>query len=431
MKSKTTTPHRVKMPDGTRIERKYRTGASGDREPFGSWRWIAYDPRRVPSRKAVNLHTHDQAAAYGKALKLCQRYGSGSYDPWADGSGAEALTVRAAVERFLGLKAKAGLAAATVQTYRVHLEGLAATLAPGALVRSLEARHVEAFLSRPKPDGSPRSGGTRNRIRSNVRPFTAWCVEAGLATEDAGANAKPGKAAPVRRHHVTPRETAAILRAIRAAEVLSGEPRAWLRDWIEFGAGSGLRPGEASQLTWGAVRLDERALEVGHVGTVKTRGSRRPVPLRGAALEVIRRLYAARLDERDDRPVFLGAGGGPINVRYVSKCLQRFATEAGVKRNVTAYSLRHAYGTQLVSEGVPIYDVARLMGTSVAMVETHYAHHDPARGAAHVERVLGGRLAGGPRRARLVRRRSRGNTMGANGRTGAQIGAEAGAPNCP
>ena len=44
-------------------------------------------------------------------------------------------------------------------------------------------------------------------------------------------------------------------------------------------------------------------------------------------------------------------------------------------------------------EGTPLYLIARLMGTSVQMIERHYAHYDPARGADYVERVFGG--AGG------------------------------------
>ena len=69
---------------------------------------------------------------------------------------------------------------------------------------------------------------------------------------------------PNRRDHVT--EAGAILRQLNAAGVLSGQPSAWLRDWVVFGLG----PGEQAALRWSDVRLAEGAVRVR--GT-KTAGS--------------------------------------------------------------------------------------------------------------------------------------------------------------
>jgi integrase len=56
--------------------------------------------------------------------------------------------------------------------------------------------------------------------------------------------------------------------------------------------------------------------------------------------------------------------------------LLRFAdvlhNNAGEK--YTIYSLRHFYATRQLRRGVPIYDLAKNMGTSVAMIEKHYSH---------------------------------------------------------
>jgi integrase len=54
---------------------------------------------------------------------------------------------------------------------------------------------------------------------------------------------------------------------------------------------------------------------------------------------------------------------------------------------MTGSSLRHSYGTRKAAAGVPLLDLARMMGTSAVMIERHYGHYDPARGASHVERV--------------------------------------------
>ncbi len=76
-------------------------------------------------------------------------------------------------------------------------------------------------------------------------------------------------------------------------------------------------------------------------------------------------------------------------MRYLSKQLARFASAAGVSKNLTAYGLRHSAGTRLALAGVPLFIVARILGTSVAMVERHYAAYAPDAGALHLERVFG------------------------------------------
>ena len=96
----------------------------------------------------------------------------------------------------------------------------------------------------------------------------------------------------------------------------------------------------------------------------------------------------SRVGPADDY-VFTGDGGGPISTGYATKQLKRFAEEAGIGKNVVDYSLRHGYGTLMAQAGVPLWELANLMGTSVRMIERHYGHYEPARGAAHVDRVFG------------------------------------------
>ncbi len=43
----------------------------------------------------------------------------------------------------------------------------------------------------------------------------------------------------------------------------------------------------------------------------------------------------------------------------------------------------------MAAAGVPLLDLAKIMGTSVQMIERHYGHYDPARGASHMDRVFG------------------------------------------
>ncbi len=388
-------PFRSELPDGSRVERNYRV--EGDRRVgYGSWIWTVYDPDRRPSRKKVNLRTKDKGAAMGKALDYARRRSLGTFDPWADPS-RRGATVDQAAQAYIASQRQAGRAERTVDTADRMLGAFSRSLPAGVLVRHVEPRHVEAFVNAPKrgkkgkPAG-PKSAGTKRRYAAVLKHFFSFCVDRGLADASPAGAVRTPTPPPNRRDHLTEAEVAAVLRTIDAAEVTSGGSLAWLRDWVVFGVGTGLRPGEQRVLRWSAFRLAERSVEVGKGHRTKTAGSVRTVPVRGAALSVLQRRASERTGEADG-PVFVGERGGPVEPSYLRKRLRHYAEVAKVQKTVTPYSLRHSFGTRLAMEGTPLYLIARLMGTSVQMIERHYAHYDPARGADHVERVFGGAVA--------------------------------------
>lgn len=387
-------PYRAELPDGTRIERDYKLNAKGKPVPYGSWYWRVYDPDRRPKRKRVNLRTKDKGAAMRKALDNAKELAVGAFDPWADAA-ASNETVTKAVEAYLFSQEQAGRAERTVDSARRLLKAFEKTLPSGSQVRHVERRHVEAFVTAPKQGregepGAPKSPATTRRYLAVLGHFFGFCIGRGFTRTNPAEKVSAPTVRPNRRDHVTELETAAMLRALAADEVLTSSSFRWLRDWLTFGVGTGLRPGEQAALRWSDVRLREGAVRVR--GT-KTKGSARVVPVAGDALAVLRRRAEARTGEGGGL-VFTGARGGPVEMRYLSKRLQRLAERAKVGKNVTAYSLRHAYGTRMAAAGVPLLDLARIMGTSVVMIEKHYGHYDPARGASHVARVFGSGASG-------------------------------------
>lgn len=382
-------PYRAELPDGSRIERDYKRGEDGALSAYGSWYWRVYDPDRRPKRKRVNLRTKDKGAAMRKALGYAKEHALGAFDPWAEAAPV-GKPVTKAVEEYLAHQERAGRAPRTVSAAKRLLEAFERTLPASCHVAHIERRHVERFVTAPKPGkegkpGPPKSAATTKRYLAVLGHFFGFCRDRGYTRAEPTAKVSAPTEKPNRRDHVTPEEAEAMLRTLSASEVLASTSFAWLRDWVVFGLGTGLRPGEQRDLRWSDVRLSERTVRVR--GT-KTKGSARVVPVAGEALAVLKRRNLARQDEGNGR-VFTGARGGPVEMRYLSKRLQSLAESADVPKNVTAYSLRHSYGTRMAGAGVPLLDLARIMGTSVAMIERHYGHYDPARGASHVARVFG------------------------------------------
>jgi integrase len=135
---------------------------------------------------------------------------------------------------------------------------------------------------------------------------------------------------------------------------------------VRFAPATGLRPGEWSNLE----RRDvDRARRVIDVRGTKTRASRREVPLTRAAIAAIDSL-PARLDSPY---VFAGQKRGPFDFHNFRKRAWGPAVQAaGIATPSRLYDLRSTFASNALAHGITVYELARIMGTSVGMVEAHY-----------------------------------------------------------
>jgi integrase len=167
---------------------------------------------------------------------------------------------------------------------------------------------------------------------------------------------------------------------------------------VVFATETGLRPEE-----WTAVgRKDVRGdvvtvlraytVESGAKEYPKTSPSRRSVPLSDRALAALDDL-PARIDSPLLWPVYSHGGtrGRPVHLNLGNwrKRIWRPGLEAaGLQRDGAIwlpgpYTMRHAFATWMLDAGIEVFELARLMGTSVAMIDKTYGHL--AKG--HVDRV--------------------------------------------
>jgi integrase len=131
-------------------------------------------------------------------------------------------------------------------------------------------------------------------------------------------------------------------------------------------AATGPRPLEAALLE----RRDvDRARRVLTVRGTKTTGSWREVPLSGRALAALDRLPA-----RLDSPLlFQAPDGGTLNLNNFRRRVWAPAVEAaGIAKPARIYDLRSTFASNALGAGVTVFELAKVMGTSVAMIERHY-----------------------------------------------------------
>jgi integrase len=150
---------------------------------------------------------------------------------------------------------------------------------------------------------------------------------------------------------------------------------------VVFAAETGLRTNEWAALERRDVDRSGRAVLVQRRyadGTLtpypKTVGSRRRVPLSARALAAL-----DRLPPRLDTPlVFPAVRGGHIGLDGWRTRHWYPALEAAGIEQRGPYQLRHTFATEALAAGISIFELARVMGTSVKMVDKTYGHlaHD-------------------------------------------------------
>jgi integrase len=143
-----------------------------------------------------------------------------------------------------------------------------------------------------------------------------------------------------------------------------------LRDLVEATALTGARAGELTSVK--RSQFDKRN------GLIEFRGKTgaRSVPLSPPATRLFERLAesklpAAYLFVRDDPGESVGK---PWAHSDWDDLIAEAAQLAGLPKGTCLYTLRHSFITEALLGGLPTLEVARLVGTSVQMIEKHYGH---------------------------------------------------------
>jgi integrase len=163
--------------------------------------------------------------------------------------------------------------------------------------------------------------------------------------------------------------------------------RKMLRAYILFMANTGLRVGEARNLKWDNLTFVKGNTAEGNkllisiaASQSKVKKGREAVGTEGA-YRVMQEYLKLRKSENDfAKPndlIWCDVNGKVIG--HFREGFNNLLNEVEVKldsdgNSLTVYSLRHSYITWRLKAGVNVYQLATNCGTSVAMIETYYAH---------------------------------------------------------
>ncbi|MHB8694367.1 MAG: tyrosine-type recombinase/integrase [Solirubrobacteraceae bacterium] len=205
--------------------------------------------------------------------------------------------------------------------------------------------------------------GVVQALRQTLEAAVRWGYMSRNPAKLAGRNRQP-----------VPRTVRAFTRA--EVEAIAAELSPIYAPLPAFAAATGLRPEE-----WQALErrdIDRRAGTISVLRTVsdgeiaelaKTSAGRRQVPLSSRALAALDRL-PARLDTPR---LFPAPAGGLLNLDNFRRREWAPAIEAsGVQTPARIYDLRSTFASNALAAGVSVFELARVMGTSVRMIERHH-----------------------------------------------------------
>ncbi len=283
-------------------------------------------------------------------------------------------------------------------------------------VQDVTLQEVNRFLAslrtRNKSEPVPLSASTKNAVRKVLGMAFAYAI-----AHDETVKVNPVSDASIPRSDITTPnfetdpdqrwfDEDEVGRFFEAVQVVEAEAKEntdgrssalWLSAAWALQYRLGLRPGEVRALAWDDVDLSATppTIHVRHGqqrisgrllrGNTKNQKSRRLLALpddvvtwlesHRALQQSQRDLYAPDAKWNSENLIFTRADGTPVSSESYGRAFAKVIDRAELT-NATPYALRHTCCTLLVLAGVPLPDVAKLMGHSdLSMVTRVYAHH--------------------------------------------------------
>ena len=295
----------------------------------------------------------EEAEALAKADAIRQRKGNPGFD--------DKLRLKDAADRFFTEHSEPNMKRPS--EHRTHIEAIKAFFGERR-IRDISPRDVLTFRQWLSERGrglrTPlRTVHTVNHYHATLKAIISWARKQRMYFGD-----NPAWGLPM------PTLEKAKVRFLYPAEekrltaVASKDRRLW--PYYVVALHTGMRVGELTNLT--VKDFNEYPEPLLFVAHSKSKRSRY-VPLFGAALDMVKE----RIIGRGPEETLLG-GWEP---RTVSEWLNDACVEAEVGDGFTFHCLRHSFAAHMLSKGVPIYKVSKIMGhSSVTVTEQHYGHLD-------------------------------------------------------
>jgi integrase len=145
----------------------------------------------------------------------------------------------------------------------------------------------------------------------------------------------------------------------------------------------GARPGELCRAQISDVDWDKGRITLAEHKTARKTGKPRVIPIGKNFGQTLQKA----IDCRHTGPVFLSPKGEEWTVGNLSGTHRRLRDAAGLLRDLVLYLARHRFGTEALRAGLPLKEIAELMGHVSVTTTEIYLHRDVTELAGSQDRL--------------------------------------------
>lgn len=266
--------------------------------------------------------------------------------------------IQKGISKFLqSLGGERNASAHTLRAYRNELLRFAEYLGPAMRWKDIDHVTIRGFLSHLHSCGL--SKVSTARALAALRSMYKWLAREGMVQQNPAALVSTPRL-PKKLPRVPTMEEINGLLNSQMPETAAFPERD--RAIFELLYGCGLRNSELVGIELGDIE------EANGVILVRGKGKKqRYVPLEGAVAEALQAYRGARqkiLDQarKTTRRLFINQRGGPLTTRSVGRIVKQIAVARGLPPDIHPHTLRHAFGTHMLSEGADLRAIQELLG---------------------------------------------------------------------
>ncbi len=266
--------------------------------------------------------------------------------------------IQKGIGKFLqSLGGERNASAHTLRAYRNELFRFAEYLGPEMRWKDIDHVTIRGFLSHLHSCGL--SKVSMARALAALRSLYKWLAREGMVQQNPAALVSTPRL-PKKLPRVPTMEEINGLLNSQMPETAAFPERD--RAIFELLYGCGLRNSELVGIELGDIE------DANGVILVRGKGKKqRYVPLEGAVAEALQAYRGARqkiLDQtrKTTRRLFINQRGGPLTTRSVGRIVKQIAVARGLPPDIHPHTLRHAFGTHMLSEGADLRAIQELLG---------------------------------------------------------------------
>ena len=354
--------------------------------------WVARYRDNAGKEHSKSFPTRREAAAFEEEQRRALRR-----HEWVDPAHST-MTVRELMQRWMDSLV---IRQSTQRIYAFSRENLGPLAdAPAGKITTGEINRWYRLLiqGRPWAAGKPLAELTARAMMQHLGSAYLWGMKEGLLVKNPVEMPKRSTSEAIMPEDIPTREEIqAVIDCVRAGGVqykrrrvkggkvinFTQGPNPVVADMMEIAASTGMRLAEIAglqvrdiDLVGGVVKVRAQLGAGGRRVELKTARSRRDIPI-GAAASVV--LQMAMIGRGAEDFLFTNAAGNPWRVDNAGAVV-RLAREHVGAPSVHFHALRHFFASSLLSAGVPVHEVAALLGHSSKVLLSTYAHVLPGAG---------------------------------------------------